>query len=146
MAKVFSIEDGNLTNQPITSSITKTYKDIDLTFAKRPSGDIYKKSDAAAVKQAVKNILLTNYTEKPFLPKFGGNLNAFLFSLSSEFDEFEIQEAVTLAINNYEPRAKVLDVRANLQPDNYSVSVEVTFQVLSTSEVVATTVSLTRLR
>ena len=146
MAKVFSIEDGNLSNQPITSSITKTYTDIDLTFAKRPSGDVYKKSDAAAVKQAVKNILLTNYTEKPFLPKFGGNLNAFLFSLSSEFDEFEIQEAVTLAINNYEPRAKVLDVRANLQPDNYSVSVEVTFQVLSTSEVVATTVSLTRLR
>lgn len=146
MAKVFSVEDGNLSNAPLTSSVTRVYKDIDLSFTPRPSGDLYKKTDAAAVKQAVKNILMTNRGEKPFLPKYGGNLNDFLFNLSSEFDEFDIEEAVNLAINNYEPRAKVLQVRSKIKPEQHSIEVEVQFQVISTSEVETTTISLTRLR
>ena len=146
MAKAFSIEDGNLANVPLTSSVTRTYKDIDLTFAKRPSGDVYKKTDAAAVKQSVKNILMTNFTEKPFQPTFGGNLNNFLFNLSEEFDDFEIREQVTLAINNYEPRAQVLDIKSRLQPDQNSVSIQVQFRILNTATVETTNVTLTRLR
>lgn len=146
MAKVFSVEDGNLSNAPLTSSVTRVYKDIDLSFTPRPSGDLYKKTDAAAVKQAVKNILMTNRGEKPFLPKYGGNLNQFLFNLSTDFSEFDIEEAVTLSINNYEPRAQVLKVKSIIRPDNNSVNVEVTFQIISTSEIVTTNISLTRLR
>jgi len=146
MAKVFSLEDGNLSNVPVTSSFTRAYSDVDLTFTAKASGDIFKKTDANAVKQAVKNILMTNRGEKPFLPKYGGNLNDFLFNLSTEFSEFDIEEAVTLAINNYEPRAKVLNVRSNVRPDNNSISVEVTFQIVSTAEIATTNISLTRLR
>lgn len=146
MAKVFSIEDGNLSNVPITSSFTRTYTDVDLSFTAKPSGDIYKKTDAAAVKQAVKNILMTNRGEKPFLPKYGGNLNDFLFNLSTDFSEFDIEEAVTLAVHNYEPRARVLEVNSTLKPDNNSVDVQVVFQIISTSEIATTNISLTRLR
>lgn len=146
MAKAFSIEDGNLSNIPLTSSLTRSHSDIDLTFTAKPSGDIYKKTDAAAVKQSVKNILMTNRTEKPFDPFFGASLNNFLFNLSTEFDEFGIEEAVTMAINNYEPRARVIDVKANVQPDYNSVSVNVRFQVVTTGEIETTVVSLTRLR
>lgn len=146
MAKAFSIEDGNLSNIPLTSSLTRSHSDIDLTFTAKPSGDIYKKTDAAAVKQSVKNILMTNRTEKPFDPFFGASLNNFLFNLSTEFDEFGIEEAITMAINNYEPRARVIDVKANVQPDYNSVSVNVRFQVVTTGEIETTVVSLTRLR
>ena len=89
MARVFSIEDGNLDTASITTSRQKSYSDIDMTFAKKGNNDIFKKSDAAAVKQAVKNLLLTNFGEKPFNPEFGGNLNAFLFNLDTEFHELE---------------------------------------------------------
>ena len=146
MAKAFSLEDGNLSNIPLTSSITKLNKDIDLAFLNRPSGDIYKKTGAASVRQSIKNLLMTNYYEKPFEPFFGGNLNRFLFNLSEEFDEFDIEEAVTLAINNYEPRARVLDVKARLEPDNHSIKIEVVFQIISTSQTETVVVSLTRLR
>ena len=76
-AKAFSIEDGNLSIKPITTSQIRTYKDIDLTFENKTSGDIFKKTDAAAVKQSIKNILLTNKTERPFQPYFGANLGSF---------------------------------------------------------------------
>ena len=74
MSRVFSQEDGNLSTRSIITSRTKSYADIDLTFTRKPGTvtDIYKKTDAAAVKQSVKNILMTNRVEKPFLPYYGG--------------------------------------------------------------------------
>ena len=146
MANAFSIEDGNLSNVPLTSSVTRTHKDIDLTFTNRPSGDIYKKTESAAVRQAIKNLLMTNYYEKPFEPFYGGNLNRFLFNLSEEFDEFEIEEAITIAVNNHEPRARVLDVNVKLEPDRNSIKVEVVFQIIATTRTETVVVSLTRLR
>ena len=146
MAKAFSIEDGNLSNVPLTSSISKRYRDIDLSFLNRPSGDVYKKTDAAAVKQAIKNLLLTNETEKPFLPNYGGNLNEFLFSLSEEFDELDIKEQVAQTIENYEPRARVKEVAVSLNADANSINVTVIFQMVTTLQVETVQVSLTRLR
>lgn len=146
MARAFAVEDGNLNTKSITTSRTVVNSDIDLTFAKRATGDVFKKSDAAAVKQAVKNLLLTNYNEKPFRPLFGGDLNRFLFELSDEFDELEIQDRVSAAISNYEPRAIVRKVIARIDPDNYNVNITVRFQVVNTLEEVELNVSLTRLR
>ena len=56
MPRVFSQEDGGLDNASIITSRKKVYKDIDLTFAVRTMGDVFKKTDAASVKQAVKLI------------------------------------------------------------------------------------------
>ena len=64
--KILSREDGNLSGSTLVGSRSQEYGDIDLTFNNKPSGDIFKKSAAAAVKQAVKNLLLTNFNEKPF--------------------------------------------------------------------------------
>ena len=146
MARVFSIEDGNLDTASITTSRNKVYKDLDLTFAKKGSGDVFKKNDAAAVKQAVKNLLLTNKGEKPFSPSFGGNLNSFLFNLDTEFDEVDIENAVTTAIANHEPRAFTRRVVATINEDQNSLSVRVIFQVVNVAETQELTLNLTRLR
>jgi phage baseplate assembly protein W len=144
--KAFSIEDGNLATKPITTSQTRTYKDIDLTFAKKSTGEVFKKNDAAAVKQSIKNILLTNRTEKPFNPTFGGDLNRFLFSLDTEFDEYEIEDAVISSLAKFEPRARVTKIDSIISPDYNSVSITIQFRVLSTSTNEQITLSLTRLR
>ena len=66
MGRVFSQEDGNLNTRSIITSRNASYSDIDLTFENKPGAssinrtDVYKKTDAAAVKQAVKNVLMTN--------------------------------------------------------------------------------------
>lgn len=146
VAKAFSIEDGNLQTKSIITSRNRVYKDLDLVFGFNSRGDVFKKTDAAAVKQAVKNLLMTNFLEKPFAPNYGGDLNSFLFELSEYFDAESIEENIRYAIENYEPRARVLDVRAEVQPDNYVVNVTIRFQVINTSEVVSIEVSLTRLR
>lgn len=146
VARAFAVEDGNLNNKSVTVSRKRVYSDIDLSLAKRPDNDIYKKTDAAAVKQSVKNILLTNYAEKPFLPEYGANLNDFLFNLDTEFDDILLEEAIKQSIDDYEPRAEVLNVNVNTQSDYNSVSATVTFRVISTNETLSIDLDLTRLR
>jgi phage baseplate assembly protein W len=144
--RVLSTEDGNLQKSTLISSRTVDYLDIDLTFAKRPSGDIYKKKDAAAVKQSVKNLLLTDFYEKPFQPFFGANLRAMLFELADEDTEDEVEENIRNAINKYEPRAEILTISVNVLPDQNDMRVSVYFKIISTQETVTFTTNLSRLR
>lgn len=146
VTRALSIEDGDLNTPSIITSRKVNYTDIDLSFTARPSGDIYKVTDAAAVKQAVKNILLTNPGEKPFHPNFGAGLNNLIFELVDDDSEEEINDAIEIAIKNYEPRAKVINTIINLQHDRNSIAVQVQFQILSTSEIVVLETTLVRVR
>ena len=143
--KAFSIEDGNLSSSIVTTR-ARQYTDIDLSFTARPSGDIFKKVDAAAVKQSVKNLLLTSRYEKPFQPNFGANLNSALFALDTDSDPDFIQDLIADAIKNYEPRARVLSISLNLKPERNSLDATIQFQVVNTNEIVSVDVSLARLR
>ena len=145
-SRAFSIEDGNIGNKSILTSRREEYSDIDLSFVKKGSGDIFKKSSGAAVKQAVRNLLLTNFAEKPFLPRFGADLNSMLFRLSSDIDDDTLEDDIIKAIETFEPRARVLNIKSNISPDTNEVSVTVTFQIINTSEEAFVDVSLTRLR
>ena len=145
MARAFSIEDGTL-DKSIVSSRNVAYKDIDLTFSPKPAGDIFKKVDAAAVKQSVKNLLLTSRGEKPFNNFFGSNLNSALFGLDTEFDPEFVQNLIFDAITNHEPRARVLSVTVQLKPENNTLDTTVEFQIVNTKEIVTVDVSLARVR
>ena len=146
MATQLSTEDGNLGVSTLIGTRTKLYKDIDLTFANKTSGEIFKKEDAAAVKQAVKNLMLTNYFEKPFQPLFGGNLREMLFDLADDDAEEDIEERIKNAIGVFEPRAQALNVTAIATPDRNSIRVTVEFRVINTQETVTVTTVLARLR
>ena len=144
--RAFSIEDGNIGTKNLVSSRAETYKDIDLTFAKKASGDVFKKEHGAAVKQAIKNLLLTNFSEKPFQPRFGGNLNSFLFALNADIDDDDLREQIIQAIEIFEPRVQVLNIDTVLRDDSHEIKVTVTFKMINTSQVESTQVNLTRLR
>ena len=147
MANAFSLEDKNLDVSTILTSRSRAYKDIDLTFKNIPiSGEIYKKTEASAVKQAVKNLVMTNFGEKPFDPEFGGHVQSLLFELAHEDTEEEIEEQILSAINRYEPRAVALSVIAISDPDRNSVDVTIVFQVVNTQEEVSLSIALARLR
>ena len=146
MATKLAAEDVRLGSSSIIGSRTKVYKDIDLTFAAKPSGEIFKKTDAAAVKQAVKNLMLTNHFEKPFQPRFGANLRDLLFDLADDEAEEDIEDACINAINVFEPRAEALNVKAIANPDRNSIRVTVEFRIINTEETVVISTVLARLR
>lgn len=144
--RAYSIEDGNTSLKPITTSQTRTYNDIDLSFKKRTTGDIFKKTDASAIKQSIKNIVMTNRYEKPFNPYYGGNLISFLFSLDTDFDEEDIKDRIISSISNFEPRASVVNVKSLISSDFNSVDIDIIFRIIATQEIESLNISLTRLR
>ena len=144
--RVLSKEDGNLGVVSIIANRSVEYKDIDLSFSAKPNGELYKKKEAAAVKQAVKNLILTDYFEKPFLPFYGGNVRALLFELADDEIEDDVRDSIIRAINTYEPRALVRYVDVNYQEERNSISITIEFQIIRTEEVVVLQTSLSRLR
>ena len=144
--RVLSAEDGDLQKSTLISSRLVDYLDVDLAFANKPAGDLYKKKDAAAVKQAVKNILLTNHYEKPFLPFFGSDLRGMLFELANDDTDAILQNNITRSIEQFEPRAEILELDVVVQPDRHDISVTIKFKVINTEEIVVFTTNLARLR
>lgn len=147
--RAFSQEDGgNLGTNNVSVSRKVQYKDIDLTLAVKPtSGDVYKKLDAASVKQAVKNLIMTNELEKPFRPNYGANLRDLLFELADYGDDYIIEERIITSIQRFEPRAEIVDIKVS-GVDGYKNTIDttITFKILNTSEVVEFTTNLARLR
>lgn len=144
--RVLSAEDGNLEKSTLISSRTVDYLDVDLTFSKKPAGDIYKKKDAASVKQAIKNLLLTDHYEKPFKPFFGANLRGLLFELADDQTESEVSVNIASTIQRYEPRVEVMDIKVNVLPDQNDMRASIIFKIVSTEEIVTFTTNLSRLR
>ena len=154
--RVYSNEDGNVNKKSIVVSRTREDKDIDLTFSAKFIGldsdgtnlraDIFKKTNAGAVKQAIRNLLLTNFTERPFMHRLGGNLSDMLFRLSTEVDDANLESDIARAIQTYEPRAQILGINSVVSPDNHEVRITVRFLVIATLQQDTVELNLTRLR
>tara|TARA_B100001057_G_scaffold242845_1_gene243177 strand:+ start:28 stop:501 length:474 start_codon:yes stop_codon:yes gene_type:complete len=154
--RVYSNEDGNLNKNTIAVARKRVAKDIDLSFAAKFIGldsdganlpaDVFKKTSGAAVKQAVRNLLLTNFTERPFMHRFGGNLSAMLFRLSTEIDDVNLESDIASAIEAFEPRAQVINITSVVSPDRHEVRVKVNFLIVATLQQDSVELNLTRLR
>jgi phage baseplate assembly protein W len=147
ISRALSIEDANLGSSTIVTSRSRTYRDIDLTFYNKPNtGDIYKKTDAAAVKQALINLMLSNAYEKPFDPDFGADLRSLLFELADDGIDEEIEKKIKRTAYIYEPRAEILKVQVNVDPDHNTANITTTFKVVNSIEVYSFTTVVSRLR
>ena len=110
------------------------YKDFDTLFNIHPVTrklNVLTNSDAVA--RSVKNLVLTNKGERPYQPFLGCDVRNRLFELAEEFTEDEIVENIEDVINEYEPRAELIDVIANVRPDQNSMDVKIKFRVINTT-------------
>ena len=87
------------------------YSDIDLTFNIHPGKkDLLISKGEIAVVRALKNLLLTNYYEKPFNPDYGSNIRKLLFEHLSPITAGVLAQEVEFVIKNYEPRVALEEV------------------------------------
>ena len=124
------------------------YKDLDLFFAKTQSSkDVRKVTDIAAVKRSVRNLVLLNHYEKPFHPEIGSGIRNILFENISTIAAFTLTKKIEDVIINFEPRVRLINVRAdpNLDRNEYEVTIEF-FVVNTPTELVDLTVFLEVLR
>ncbi len=126
----------------------KTYRDLDLFFTRRSrDSDVNVLTNVTAVKRSVRNLILTNFYEKPFHPEIGSGVRDLLFEIVSPLTAIALAQSVEDVINNYEPRALLLgvDVIDNIDANAYDITV--TFEVINApGEIVQLDVLLEALR
>ena len=139
-----ALRDAESTNESFLN--VREYSDLDLFFSKNRSKDVNKLKNIQAVKRSVRNLVLTNFYEKPFHPEIGSGVRDLLFENATPITSVAIAQAVEDVINNYEPRALVNFVDAKLS-DRNTYEVTVNFSVSNVpTELVDVTLILETLR
>lgn len=125
----------------------KIYSDLFTNFDIHPiSDDVAVKTNEAAVRQSIRNLILTNKGERPYQPNIGGDVKRLLFENMTPQTILLIKQVIEQAINLYEPRANLIDVIVSPREDQNAVSISITFNVINKQEPISLNVVLDRVR
>lgn len=140
------LSDNNFRKSPRVSHEI-LYSDIPLGLNIHPNtNDLTVLKDLDSIKQSVKNLVLTNFTERLFEPNIGGNISALLFEPADPFTIIAIKENILNVLRDYEPRITDIIVEAFDQSDRNSYFVNISFTVISSGQVEETNLYLERTR
>lgn len=125
----------------------KPHRDLDLSLKIHPiRKDIIPLKDDAAVKNAIKNLLITNFYERPFADDLGANLRGLLFEPAGLITNIELRSNIRDVIQKYEPRVSVtsIDITDNVPRNEYLIEVFFNIKGINVEQVVE--IPLRRLR
>ena len=127
---------------------TQIYKDLNLNFTKHPiRKDVTPLTGAAAVKRSVRNLVQYGHFEKPFHPEIGSGVRDMLFENMTPVTSHILARKIEDVILNFEPRARLVGVRAEPILDRNSYEVTIEFYIVNQpTELVDLSVMLERLR
>ena len=104
-----SISD-NLSKSKVVAR-KKGHRDLDLKLGIHPiRKDLNVLKDDNAIKNAIRNLLVTNANERPFQPFLGANLRSLLFEPADALTKIALRENILEVIKNHEPRVEVQDI------------------------------------
>lgn len=129
------------------TSRSRDYTDIDLDFMVHPvTKDILKKVGPNAVARSIRNLVLTNFYERPFRSFIGSNVQKLLFENISPITANILQDQIRDTILSFEPRADLNSVSVTPDLDNNGYSARIVFTVNNRPEPFTTTIFLERVR
>lgn len=107
------------------------FRDFDLAFSAHPNTkDLALKKNAEAVKQSVRNLLLTQYFERPFHSEIGSPIRGLLFELSTPILRQTLQRGILDTIQNFEPRVNIEDVNVIVSDETNEVNITVIYTIV----------------
>lgn len=123
------------------------YADLDLDFLRNPtSGDVVIKTGEEAIKRSVRNLIMTNYYDRPFRSYIGSGVRSMLFENATNFTANQLQSAIRETINNFEPRVSVVDVTVSEDYDRNGFNVQLAYVIKNREQPVITNIFLERIR
>lgn len=131
----------------VAATRKREYRDLTLTFAQNPvTLDVAVISGADAVKRSIRNILLTNVGEVPFLPNFGSRLTTLLFEPIDPITTAQIDSEIRATLQAFEPRAKIQSLVVTPSTDEQRYDITLTMTLVNLPDPVTLTLFLNRLR
>ena len=111
------------------------YSDLDLDFIAHPAtGDITIKYGVEALKRSIKNLVFTNFYDRPFNPQIGCNARKLLFENITPLTANFLTDHITNVLVNFEPRVNILDVQVQMNTDENGYNAVITFTPINVPE------------
>jgi phage baseplate assembly protein W len=111
------------------------YKDINLTFEKNIQNDFDVIYNEQVIQQSLKNLILPkrrsyNRFQKPTI---GTNIERLLGEKLSNFVALQLEDEITVAISNFEPRIRLLNIKTILGVDIGTYELKLKYIIVSTN-------------
>jgi|SRR5699024_4004569 len=122
--------------------------DIDFNFKPHPmTGDLVMLSTSQAIRQSLRNIVLTSFYERGFNVQFGTDVRSSLFELFSPLDLLTMQDKIIQAINIHEPAVEVIDVVVSfIEPQRHSIDINIVYTAGNIPDRQVVNLQLSRIR
>ena len=120
----------------------RQFIDLDFNLTRNPiTGDVSVRKDNRAVTQSIRSLILTRFFERPFQPTVGSRVFDTLFENIDPITESLLEETITEVIENFEPRAELLNVKVEGFPERNEYDIKITFGI--NNEIDPTTLNIT---
>lgn len=123
------------------------HRDLDLSLKIHPiRKDIIPLKDDNAIKNAIRNLLVSNFSDRPFARDKGANLRSLLFEPADTITEVAMVQNIRKVIRKYEPRVKIIKISVNNLADQNAYRIIVRFLIKETDGLDNVEIILRRLR
>ena len=113
---------------------SRNYRDIDLDFARNPvTNDVNVVEDVIAVKRSVRNLVQTNFYERPFQPELGCGIRELLFEPFTPMTKVFLERKIEEVLVNFEPRITLQNVAVDDDQDRNRLVVDIYFYIVGVS-------------
>ena len=121
---------------------TRTFVDLDFNFKPHPATkDVGMRYDESAIKQSIRNLILTKPFERPFRSYLSSPVMTLMFENITPMTTSLLKRTITETITNHEPRFDVLNVEVSYTPDQNAVHANVEFRIKNTQTPLSETYS-----
>ena len=123
------------------------FSDFNTSLTAHPiNKDIALKSDVEAVKQSIKNLILTDKMERPFQPTIGCDVRKALFENFTPQTVMMVKSYIAETIEQYEPRCNLINIETSPDDDNNALNVRVLFSIINSERIDQLNLVLERVR
>ena len=111
--------------------VSRSFQDLANSFARNPvTRDIVVLKNQNAIKQAMKNLVLTSPGEKLFQSEIGSKVYQLLFEPLDAFTVDTLKDEITSTLRNFEPRVEVISVEITALDDYHELRVDVEYRIV----------------
>tara|TARA_Y100001973_G_C4986130_1_gene226638 strand:- start:132 stop:557 length:426 start_codon:yes stop_codon:yes gene_type:complete len=110
---------------------SRRFRDIDLDFNRNAvTNDVNIVENVVAVKRAVRNLVQTNFYERPFQPELGCGVRELLFEPFTPLTKIHLERKIEEVLVNHEPRVELQNVAVDDDQDRNRLVVDIYFYVV----------------
>ena len=110
---------------------SRRFRDIDLDFTRNVvTNDVNVVEDVIAIKRAVRNLVQTNFYERPFHPELGCGVRQLLFENFTPLTAIFLKRKIEEVLTNFEPRIALTNVTVDDDQDGNRLVVDIYFRII----------------